>query len=74
MALGGSLVMQFLTMVVPGLRSLLGLAPVGLLDGLVISGTALLPLVVNEATKKPPVNGVNEVQESSLGVSQKRTH
>lgn len=64
MALGGSLVMQFLTMVVPGLRSLLGLAPVGLLDGLVISGTALLPLVVNEATKKPPVDGVNDTQES----------
>ena len=55
MALGGSLFLQFLTMVVPGLRSLLGLAPVGLLDGLVISGTALLPLVVNEATKQPPV-------------------
>ena len=62
MALGGSLGVQFLTMVVPGLRSLLGLAPVGLLDGLVISGSALLPLLVNEATKKPPVDGVNEVQ------------
>jgi len=56
MAVGGSLAVQFLTMVVPGLRSLLGLAPVGLLDGLVISGSALLPLVVNEATKQPPVD------------------
>jgi len=65
MALGGSLVLQFLTMVIPGLRGLLGLAPVGLLDGLVISGSALLPLVVNEATKKQPLNGGNEVQESS---------
>ena len=55
MAVGGSLAVQFLTMVVPGLRSLLGLAPVGLLDGLVISGSALLPLLVNEATKQPPV-------------------
>ena len=76
---------QFLTMVVPGLRSLLGLAPVGLLDGLVISGSALLPLVVNEATKEPPVNGANgprngnrrkapsPVQDTG-GVSQKRTH
>jgi hypothetical protein len=27
---------------------------VGLLDGLVIGGTALLPLLVNEATKKSP--------------------
>ncbi len=63
LALGGSLAMQFLTMVVPGLRSLLGLAPMGLVDGLVISGSALLPLVVNEATKKPPADGVNEVPE-----------
>ena len=66
MALGGSLAVQFLTVAVPGLRSLLGLAPVGLLDGLVISGSALLPLVVNEATKKPPANGVNEVPEPAL--------
>ena len=66
MALGGSLAVQFLTAAVPGLRSLLGLAPVGLLDGLVISGSALLPLVVNEATKKPPANGVNEVPEPAL--------
>jgi len=61
LAVGGSLAVQFLTLAVPGLRSLLGLAPVGLLDGLVISGSALLPLVVNEATKKPPPDGVNEV-------------
>jgi Ca2+-transporting ATPase len=54
MALGGSLFLQFLTMAVPGLRSLLGLAPVSLLDGLVISGSAVLPLLVNEATKQPP--------------------
>ena len=57
MALGGSLFLQFLTMVVPGLRSLLGLAPVGLLDGAVISASALLPLMVNEATKSPPTDG-----------------
>ena len=66
MALGGSLAVQFLTMVVPGLRSLLGLAPVGLLDGLVISGSALLPLLVNEATKKPPVDGANGTQELEM--------
>jgi Ca2+-transporting ATPase len=66
LALGGSLVLQFLTMAVPGLRSLLNLAPVGLLDGLVISSTALLPLVVNEATKKPPVDGDQDPQELSL--------
>ncbi len=63
MAAGGSLAVQFLTMVAPGLRSLLGLAPVSLLDGLVISGSALLPLVVNEATKAPPVNGADDNQK-----------
>jgi Ca2+-transporting ATPase len=50
-AVGGSLVLQGLTLFIPGLRSLLNLTPVGLLDGLVIGGAALLPLVVNEATK-----------------------
>lgn len=59
LALGGSLFVQFLTMVVPGLRNMLGLAPLGIIDGLVISGSALLPLVVNEATKKPPVDGAD---------------
>jgi Ca2+-transporting ATPase len=37
---------------IPGLRSFLGLAPIGLLDGLVIGGSALLPLAVNEGTKQ----------------------
>jgi Ca2+-transporting ATPase len=50
-AVGGSLALQGLTMFIPGLRNLLNLTPVGLLDGLVIGGAALLPLVVNEATK-----------------------
>ncbi|MGB8990991.1 MAG: HAD-IC family P-type ATPase [Desulfobaccales bacterium] len=61
LALGGSLFLQFLTMVVPGLRNLLGLAPVSLLDGMVISGSALLPLLVNEATKQPPEVAENEI-------------
>ncbi len=50
-ALGGSLVLQGLTLAVPGLRGLLGLAPIGLIDGWVVGGSALLPLVVNETTK-----------------------
>ncbi|MCL6622753.1 MAG: cation-transporting P-type ATPase [Syntrophobacterales bacterium] len=52
-AIGGSLTLQLLTMLVPGLRSLLGLTPVTLLDGLVIAVSGLLPLVINEATKRP---------------------
>jgi Ca2+-transporting ATPase len=37
---------------VPGLRSLLGIGPIGIIDSLVVGGTAVLPLVVNEMTKK----------------------
>jgi Ca2+-transporting ATPase len=50
-ALGGSFALQALTLVVPGLRSLLGITPIGLLDGLVIGGSAVLPFIVNESTK-----------------------
>jgi Ca2+-transporting ATPase len=51
-ALGGSFVMQALTIAVPGLRGLLGTTTINVTDALVIGGGALLPLVVNEATKK----------------------
>jgi len=65
LALGGSLFVQLGAMFIPGLRSILGLAPVGLLDGLVIGSTALLPLLVNEATKQAP-----EVGEQTTSVSE----
>jgi Ca2+-transporting ATPase len=51
MALGGSLFLQLLTMVVPGLRSLLGITPIGIIDGAVIGASAVAPLLINEATK-----------------------
>jgi len=51
-ALGGSLTLQLLAITIPGLRSLLNITPIDLLDGLVISGSALLPLVVDESTKQ----------------------
>jgi Ca2+-transporting ATPase len=56
LALGGSLLVQVAAMFLPGVRSILGLAPVGLLDGLVIGSSALLPLLINESTKtlEPP--------------------
>ncbi|MHC1743900.1 MAG: HAD-IC family P-type ATPase [Syntrophobacteraceae bacterium] len=50
-ALGGSFALQLLTVFVPGLRGLLGLTPIGLIDGAVIATTAALPLLVNESTK-----------------------
>ena len=52
MALAGSFGIQALSMLVPGLRNLLGIAPIGLLDGAVLGASAIVPLLVNEATKK----------------------
>jgi Ca2+-transporting ATPase len=51
-ALGGSLLLQGLSMFIPGLRSLLGIAPLSPLDGVVVGAGAVLPLMVNEMTKK----------------------
>ncbi|HEX8949891.1 MAG TPA: HAD-IC family P-type ATPase, partial [Dissulfurispiraceae bacterium] len=50
-ALGGSLAIQGLTMVAPGLRGLLGTTPIGFLDMLVAGGSSALALAVNESTK-----------------------
>ncbi len=50
-SIGGSILVQVATMVLPGLRRFLGLTPVGLTEALLIGGCALLPLAINEATK-----------------------
>jgi Ca2+-transporting ATPase len=51
-ALAGSLVLQMLTMFLSPLRGILGVTPVSLADSAVIAGSALLPLAVNETSKK----------------------
>jgi len=51
LALTGSLALQGLAMLVPGLRAILGLTPIGIVDALVIGATAVTPLLVNEAAK-----------------------
>ena len=43
--------LQALTLAIPGLRGLLGLAPINLLDMAIIGGTAVGPLIINEASK-----------------------
>jgi Ca2+-transporting ATPase len=53
-ALAGSLALQGASMAVPGLRSFLGIVPVGLIDGAVVGAGAVLPLLINEATKTKP--------------------
>jgi Ca2+-transporting ATPase len=50
-ALGGSLALQLLAAAVPGLRRLLNVAPLNLLDSGTIAGSAILPLLVNELSK-----------------------
>lgn len=51
LAAGGSLLLQILTVLVPGLRALLGTTPVGPVDVLAIAGGAVLPFIMNEARK-----------------------
>ncbi|MBH8576537.1 cation-translocating P-type ATPase [Nostocaceae cyanobacterium CENA369] len=50
-AIIGSFGIQILAIAVPQLRSLLKIAPISFVDGAVIGGSALLPLLVNESTK-----------------------
>jgi Ca2+-transporting ATPase len=61
-ALVGSLGVQSLTLFVPGLRTFLGMGPLNPFDLAVSIGTAVAPLLINEATKKiaappPLLNG-----------------
>jgi Ca2+-transporting ATPase len=65
-ALIGSFAVQALTLVVPGLRSLLGLTPISWFDGLVIGGSALLPFVINEKTKPTVVQRRDHQEVESL--------
>jgi Ca2+-transporting ATPase len=51
-ALGGSLILQILTMIVPGLRRFLGVTSPSLMDAAVIGGSSLLSLAANEISKK----------------------
>jgi P-type Ca2+ transporter type 2C len=65
LALLGSFIVQVLALVVPGLRSPLGITPIDPLDALVIGGSALLPLVINEASKSLGTQNVGDPQTSA---------
>ncbi|MEP9410859.1 MAG: cation-transporting P-type ATPase [Candidatus Brocadia sp.] len=56
-ALGGSLILQVLTLAIPGLRNILKIAPISILDGIVVGGSAILPLIINESTKRGEERG-----------------
>jgi Ca2+-transporting ATPase len=51
-ALVGTVGLQLLSFLIPSLGTLLQVTPINLLDGAVIASSALLPLLVNEGTKK----------------------
>jgi len=65
MAIGGSVALQGLTLMIPGLRRLLGITPISILDGLVAGGSALVPLAVNELTKKSAVTALQPATASN---------
>ncbi|MFH2093311.1 MAG: HAD-IC family P-type ATPase [Pseudomonadota bacterium] len=50
-AIGGSILLQVMTVFFPPLRALLGLSRISLLDGLVIGAASTLPLMINEFAK-----------------------
>jgi Ca2+-transporting ATPase len=50
-AVVGSFGLQLFAIALPPLRNLLKITPIGILDGAIIAGSALVPLLVNEATK-----------------------
>nr|NJM04789.1 cation-transporting P-type ATPase [Desulfobacula sp.] len=50
-AIGGSLMIQVMSLFLPPLRSLLGLSAITLMDGLVIGAASTMPFLFNEANK-----------------------
>jgi len=52
-SIGGTLLLQGVGLLVPGVRTFLGLTSISLLDGAVIGASGVLPLLINDATKGP---------------------
>jgi len=77
LALGGSFALQAAALTAPGLRSLLGIAPLGAADWLVVGGGALIPFLVNEATKlrlHPTTNNHTRLNPAIVCVSDASVH
>lgn len=70
LALGGSFALQAVAMITPGLRSLLGITRLGLIDYAIVGATALIPLFVNEASKADLHAGPLPIQRLSLELSE----
>ncbi|RAM51954.1 MAG: ATPase [Hapalosiphonaceae cyanobacterium JJU2] len=52
MAIGGSLALQIVAAIVPGLKGLLQISPINLVDTAVIGSSAVLPFLFNEGRKE----------------------
>ncbi len=50
-SIGGSVALQLIANLIPGLRRMLGIAPTSVVDGAVTLAGALLPLAINETAK-----------------------
>jgi Ca2+-transporting ATPase len=70
--LAGSIGLQAAMLIVPPLRNLLGLAPIGLMDGLVIAGGGVAPFLVAETLKlkRTRSNAVSPLLEGSPSISE----
>jgi Ca2+-transporting ATPase len=55
-----SLALQSMTFLVPGLRGILGLSPLNIVDGLVVGAASLVPLLINESRKEFSTAGAHE--------------
>lgn len=54
-ALAGSFGIQIMAVTMPGMRRMLGIAPIGPFDWLIIGAASAAPLLINEATKRKAV-------------------
>jgi Ca2+-transporting ATPase len=59
-SVGGSLALQVLTMIVPGMRNFLGLTSLSLFDAAVIGASAVLPFITNEARKLTKTKAIED--------------
>jgi P-type Ca2+ transporter type 2C len=66
-ALLGSFGLQALSFIVPGLRRLLGVTPLSVVDGVVIGGSVVLPFLVNEAWKYHETSATPDRPEEQSG-------
>jgi Ca2+-transporting ATPase len=64
-AVGASMALQMLTVMIPGLRNMLGTASIGLIDALVAATGAALPLLINEKTKTADQKDSSQEKQSA---------